>query len=163
MKRIVLTSLAVAVCVVGVAAAVMSAASPDPRARQDLPEGQGKETTLRLCTGSCHGIDKFMSEHRSKSQWLETIETMKTDGAKGPDEDFTAAVAYLTIHMGVPVRINKATARQIDDVLILDAGLADAIVKYRDEHGPFATWDDFVKVPGLDPKKLEEQKPNVMF
>lgn len=162
MKRMVGGSLALA-CVVGVYVAAMSASSPDLRARQDLPEGQGKELTQRLCTGSCHGIDKFNAEHRSKSQWAETIETMKTDGAKGSDEDFKAALDYLTIHFGIPVRINKATAKQIDDVLVLEPGQADAIVKYRDEHGPFAGWDDLMKVPGLDPKKLEEQKENVVF
>ena len=132
-------------------------------ARQELPEGLGRDVTQRLCSNECHGIEKVVAERRSKSQWLETIETMKTDGAKGSDEEFKTALTYLTIHFGVPVRVNKATARQIDDVLVLAEGQADAIVKYRDEHGPFASWDDLMKVPGLDPKKLEEQKANVLF
>jgi competence protein ComEA len=61
------------------------------------------------------------------------------------------------------VRINKATAKQIDDVLVLAEGLADAIVKYRDANGPFATWDDLMKVPGLDAKVLVVQKAKVVF
>jgi len=143
--------------------AAVSASALGLLARQDLPEGQGKAVTQKLCDNACHGNDKFIAEHRSKSQWADTIDTMKGDGAKGSDEDFKAALAYLTIHFGVPVRINKATAKQIDDVLVLDPGQADAIVKYRDANGPFAGWDDLMKVPGLDPKKLEEQKPNVLF
>ncbi len=132
-------------------------------ARQELPEGQGQETTQRLCSSNCHGIDRIVAEHRSKSQWMETIETMKGDGAKGEEPEFKAIVNYLTIHFGVQVKINTATARQIDDVLVLDETQADAIVKYRDEHGPFAAWEDLLKVPGLDPKKLEPQKANVVF
>lgn len=132
-------------------------------ARQELPEGPGQEVTMRLCSNNCHGIDKVVAEHRSKSQWAETIETMKGDGAKGSDEEFKTILNYLTVHFGIQIRINKATAKQIDDVLVLAEGQADAIVKYRDEHGPFAGWDDLMRVPGLDTKKLEEQKGNVVF
>jgi len=130
---------------------------------QELPAGQGRNVTLQLCSGACHGIDKFIAEHRSKSQWAETIETMKEDGAQGTDEQFTAILHYLVVHFGVPVRINSATARQIDDVLVLADGQAEAIVAYREAHGPFAGWDDLMQVPGLDPKALEEQKANVVF
>ena len=132
-------------------------------ALQELPQGQGRDVTQRLCANECHGIDKVMAEHRSKSQWTETIETMKTDGAKGSDEEFKAIISYLTAHFGVQVKINKATARQIDDVLDLAVGQAEAIVKYRDEHGPFTDWPSLMQVPGLDPKALDDQKGNVVF
>ena len=132
-------------------------------ALQDLPEGQGREVTQARCSNECHGVDKIMAEHRSKSQWTETIDTMKTDGAKGSDEEFKAILSYLTAHFGVRVKINTATARQIDDALDLAAGQAAAIVKYRDEHGPFKDWPSLMQVPGLDPKTLDEQKDNVVF
>lgn len=162
MVRIIGGALAVAL-VVSVGMATTSASSPDARARQDLPEGAGKAITLELCAGSCHGVDKFIAEHRSKSQWIETIEIMKTDGATGTEPQFKAVVSYLLAHFGVPVKINTATAKQIDDMLDLEPGQAEAIVKYRDEHGPFAGWKAFLAVPGLDAKKLEEQKGNVVF
>jgi competence protein ComEA len=130
---------------------------------QELPQGQARDVTQRLCSNECHGIDKVMAEHRSKSQWTETIDTMKTDGAKGSDEEFQAIVGYLTAHFGLQVKINTATVRQIDDALDLAAGQAAAIVKYRDEHGAFADWPSLMQVPGLDPKKLDEQKSNVVF
>lgn len=132
-------------------------------ARQDLPEGQGRNETLRLCSNECHGIEKVVAERKSKSQWIETMETMRSDGAKGSDEEFKIIVTYLATHFGVQVRINKATAKQIDDVLVLPEGQADAIVKYRDERGPFADWAALMQVPGLDAKKLEVQKTKVVF
>ena len=130
---------------------------------QELPEGKGRDVTQGRCANACHGIDKVMAEHRSKSQWTETIDTMKTDGAKGSDEEFKAIIGYLTAHFGVQVKINTATARQIDDALDLPAGQAAAIVRYREEHGAFADWPSLMRVPGLDPKALDEQKGNVVF
>ncbi|TAK14184.1 MAG: helix-hairpin-helix domain-containing protein [Acidobacteria bacterium] len=144
------------VCAAGVCAAAISA-------RQELPEGQGKDVTMRLCGVECHGIDKVISEHRSKSQWIESIETMKQDGMKISDAEFKAVLSYLIAHFGVTVKINQATARQIDDVLDLEPGQAEAIVKYREANGPFADWKALLAVPGLDAKKLEEQKGNVIF
>jgi len=132
-------------------------------AHQELPAGDGRDVTARLCSNECHGIDKVVAERKSKSQWAETMETMRVHGAKGTDEEFKIITTYLTTHYGVQVKINKATARQIDDVLVLAAGQADAIVKYRDERGPFADWAALLQVPGLDPKTLEVQKSKVVF
>jgi competence protein ComEA len=143
--------------------AAVSASTLGLLAIQELPEGKGREVTQERCGNACHGIDKVMAEHRSKSQWAETIDTMKTDGAKGSDEEFKAIISYLTAHFGVQVKINTATARQIDDALDLPAGQAAAIVKYRDEHGPFTDWASLMRVPGLDPKTLDEQKGSVIF
>ena len=70
---------------------------------------------------------------------------------------------YLVAHAGIQVRINIATARQIDDGMILEPGQAAAIVKYRDANGKFADWQALMRVPGLDPKKLNEQRENVVF
>lgn len=151
------------VWVAGVGLAATSAAGADPGARQELPPGQGRDLTLGMCSGECHGVEKFMSEHRSKSQWLDTIDNMKHEGAKGTDEEFKAVTSYLIAHFGVQVKINQATVKQIDDVLDLEPGQAEAIVKYREANGPFADWKALMAVPGLDPKKLEEQKSNVIF
>ena len=143
--------------------ATMPALAPAIVSHQELAAGQGKAVALQLCASSCHGTERFISEHRSKSQWLETIETMKTEGAKGTDTEFKAVLGYLIAHCGTQVKINQATARQIDDVLDLEPGQAEAIVKYRDDHGKFADWQALMNVPGLDPKKLDEQKANVVF
>ena len=133
------------------------------RAPQEIAAGEGKAVTLQVCASSCHGIERFASEHRSKSQWVETIETMKTEGAGGTDADFKSILGYLVAHFGTQVKINDATAKQIDDALDLEPGQADAIVKYRDAHGKFADWQALLCVPGLDPKKLDEQKAKLIY
>ena len=156
-----MASRSTAMAMVGAAAVFASTLSVV--ALQELPEGTGRDVTQRLCSVECHGLEKVVVEHKSKSQWIDSLDQMKTEGAKGTEEEFKIMARYLTMHFGVPVKINKATARQIDDVLILDAGLADAIVKYRDANGPFADLAALLKVPGLDAKMLEEQKGNILF
>jgi competence ComEA-like helix-hairpin-helix protein len=130
---------------------------------QELAPGAGKAIILDTCASSCHGTERFASEHRSKSQWIDTIETMKGEGASASEADFKAILGYLVAHSGIQIKINSATAKQIDDAMDLEPGQSDAIVKYRDEHGKFADWQALMKVPGLDPKKLEEQKANVIY
>jgi competence protein ComEA len=132
-------------------------------ARQEAPAAAGRAVTMQMCASSCHGTERFASEHRSKSQWIETIETMKGEGAAGTDAEFKAVLGYLVAHAGIQVKINVATAKQIDDALDLEPGQAEAIVKYREKNGKFADWDALLKVPGLDPKKLNEQRENVVF
>jgi len=41
--------------------------------------------------------------------------------------------------------------------------LAEAIVKYRTDNGPFKEWKDLTNVKGLDPKRVEEQQGNLDF
>lgn len=156
-----MASRSTAMAVVGVAAILASTLSVV--ALQELPEGTGRDVTQKLCSVECHGIEKVIVEHKSKSQWIDSLDQMKTEGAKGTEEEFKIMAKYLTMHFGVPVKINKATAKQIDDLLILSDGQADAIVKYREANGPFADFAALLKVPGLDAKLLEEQKGNILF
>lgn len=131
--------------------------------RVQMPDDVGRDLTVKLCGNECHTIEKVIAERKSKSQWAETMETMRTDGAAGTDDEFKVIVKYLATHYGVQIQINKATARQIDDVLVLADGQAAAIVAYREANGAFTDWDSLLKVPGLDPKTLEPQKRKVVF
>ena len=149
-------------CVCGASVAARRTSAPGSPA-QELPDGQGRLVTLRQCDTSCHGIDTFVDKRRSKTRWVQTIDDMQRRGMFISDEDSKVAVGYLTAHLGIPVRINEATAKQIDDVLDLAAGQAEAIVKYRDLNGKFADWKDLMKVPALDAKRLEAQKANIVF
>jgi len=43
------------------------------------------------------------------------------------------------------------------------AGIAEAIVAYRQANGDFKTLDDLKKVPGLDAVKVDAQKTRITF
>jgi uncharacterized protein len=49
------------------------------------------------------------------------------------------------------VEVNAASAALLKHVSGINARVANAIVRYREQHGPFATRQDLQKVPGLGP------------
>jgi competence protein ComEA len=56
---------------------------------------------------------------------------------------------------GGPVDINRADAAALDLLPGVGPATAEAIVRHRDENGPFATVDDLLDVAGIGPAKLE--------
>ena len=64
----------------------------------------------------------------------------------------------------VQVDINTADAvtlaRELSDVGLVKA---EAIVAYRDAHGPFTSLDDLAKVKGIGPRVIEENRERIMF
>lgn len=54
-----------------------------------------------------------------------------------------------------PIDLNHASALDLERLNGIGPSLAAAIVGYRDEHGPFASPDALLDVPGIGPAKLE--------
>jgi competence protein ComEA len=54
-----------------------------------------------------------------------------------------------------PVDVNTADAATLESLPGIGPALAAAIVSFRDEHGPFATVDSLLEVPGIGPAKLD--------
>jgi competence protein ComEA len=64
----------------------------------------------------------------------------------------------------VQVNINSADAATLARELA-DVGLvkAEAIVAYREAHGPFSTFEDLAKVKGIGPRVIEENRERIVF
>jgi len=56
----------------------------------------------------------------------------------------------------VGVDLNMASAPLLSHIAGLSTSLAQSVVAYRDENGPFATRKALLKVPGLGPKAYEQ-------
>jgi competence protein ComEA len=61
------------------------------------------------------------------------------------------------------INVNTATAIQLESGLSLKRSQAAAVLAWRKEHGSFKTWEDLLKVPGLEAAKLDEKKDRVTF
>jgi competence protein ComEA len=54
------------------------------------------------------------------------------------------------------VNVNTATAPELDLLPGIGPALAQNIIDYREAHGPFASPEDLLDVPGIGPAKLEQ-------
>lgn len=63
-----------------------------------------------------------------------------------------------------PVNINTADAKTIGEALSgIGLKKAEAIVKYREEKGPFKTVEDLLNVAGIGEKTVEKIKNDVLL
>ena len=59
------------------------------------------------------------------------------------------------------VNINKATAKELTQLKGIGPKLAERVVHYREEFGPFKKPEDIVKVPGIGEKTYEGIKEQI--
>jgi competence protein ComEA len=57
------------------------------------------------------------------------------------------------------IHVNSATAPEPEALPGIGPALAQAILEYRDSHGPFRSFDALLNVPGIGPAKLEVMRP----
>lgn len=130
----------------------------------ELPPGAGKDTLIRVCS-SCHSPDNVIANGQDRTGWENTITKMAGFGATGTDEEFTEILEYLVKNFPASerVKVNKATAAQLESGLGLTATEAEAVVAYREKNGDFKSIDDLKKVPDVDAKKLDARKARLAF
>ena len=58
----------------------------------------------------------------------------------------------------VKVNINKASVDELCELKYIGSKLAERMVQYRTEHGPFETAEDIMKVRGIGQKVLDANK-----
>ena len=148
---------------VAIAISLMPALADDAAAA--LPDGPGKETTVKVC-GSCHGMGVTVSR-RTADGWNAIVLQMIKRGAKGSDDQFGEIVDYLAAHFpksetASRVAVNTAPAKDLETGLEI-SNKARPRLWYREEKGPFKTFQDLLKVPGIDAAKLEARKSSIEF
>jgi competence protein ComEA len=75
---------------------------------------------------------------------------------------FISLVIISSVCLASPVDINSADVQTLSTELKgVGPAKAQAIVKYRNEHGPFKKTDDLVLVKGIGYKILEHNKDNL--
>ena len=145
-----------------VVAALLGARS----APAQLPEGPGREETVRLCS-QCHAPEVVMSVGQHRAGWAATLRKMSALGAKGTDAEFGAVLGYLAAHFPAQelprVNVNTATAIELESGLTLRRSQAAAIISYRAQHGRFTSLEDLKKVPNVDPAMIDAKKDRVTF
>lgn len=131
-----------------------------------LPEGPGREETIRLCS-SCHELDRSYSVRQDREGWQATMTKMTSFGMKGTDQELAVVFEYLATNFpGAPIpklNVNKAAAIEFEARLSLKRSEAAKIIEYREKNGPFKSIADLKKVPGIDTAKIESKKSVLTF
>ena len=103
------------------------APSPAATAAQDrFPETTGKAALLKVCS-NCHTAESVVQSLRTRQEWSDVVDQMSRYGAEASDQEFDQILAYLVKHFS-PIRINKASAKELESTLDLPANVAEAIV-----------------------------------
>jgi competence protein ComEA len=155
------SGMAGAILVAAVVASAQQPASLPAPSGEGLPDGPGKDVTVRAC-GPCHEPRRAASVRLTREGWAAVIEGMRLRGAKVSDEDFPVILDYLSTHfLGAaqqPLNLNTATQIDLEAAGGLLRREAAAVIRYREQHGRFKSLDDLKKVPGLDFKKIETRR-----
>jgi competence protein ComEA len=71
-----------------------------------------------------------------------------------------AGAAFGAVQVDINTADAVTLARELSDVGLVKA---EAIVAYRDAHGPFASFEDLARVKGIGPRVIEENKERIVF
>jgi cytochrome c5 len=129
-----------------------------------LPAGAGKELVVKICL-DCHGAGHFRGQRLSQDDWSDKVYDMIDRGAKASDDEVTAVLAYLVKNFGKgsKVLVNTAPLVELKSVLRFTVAESEAVLAYRKDHPAFQEWRDLLKVPGIDPDKVEAGKDLMAF
>jgi competence protein ComEA len=126
-----------------------------------FPDGPGKADVMKVCSG-CHDAEIILANLKTPGEWNETLQNMATQGAEATPEQWKVIEQYIDVHFAM-VMVNKAPADEIQLALDVPADVAAALVKYRQEKGPFKSIDDVKKVPGIDAAKVDAATSRLVF
>ena len=132
-----------------------------------LPDGAGKAVTQRVC-GSCHGAELVLGRQETRETWAAIIDDMIQRGASGTEDEFYTIVDYLSTNFSptspvTKINVNKATAKDLQMALRIPDKQAAAIIRQREEKGPYKSIDELEKAPGVDASKIEANKNRLSF
>jgi competence protein ComEA len=134
-------------------------------AQSQLPEGKGKEETVRVC-GTCHPPERGASVRLTPEGWQDVISKMVSLGAKGTDQELEAVLDYLSTNFkgeaAKPLNLNSAKSVDLESVVGLLRKESAAWIDYRAKQGPCKTLDDLKKVRGLDFKKIDQRRDRLV-
>jgi hypothetical protein len=85
-----------------------SAAPHSNNPADQLPSGDGRDVTLRLCS-QCHSVNNFAQKRYSKDKWDSVLDDMTAKGLSASDDDMTTVEKYLTTYMA-PDSQSKSSA-----------------------------------------------------
>lgn len=131
-----------------------------------LPDGPGHDETEKLCK-QCHEVARSISLRQDRNGWQTTMAKMSAFGMKATDAEYALVLDFLAKNYGAEdvarVKVNEATAIELESGLSLKRSQARAVVAHREKHGNFKSLGDLKQVPGLDAAMLDAKKDRIAY
>jgi cytochrome c5 len=137
------------------------------RGRTTLPDGPGRQTVERVC-GNCHTAELVSDRRGDLQTWTQTVNSMRNRGAKATPEEAVEIAAYLAMQFGtdvsvLPIRVNQYKIAELQLALEIPEKEAEAIVNYRATNGRIKSWEELVRISGVDPFKLGLKRERIEY
>jgi competence protein ComEA len=149
-------------CIVGF---IVGLLAPGVVAAGQLPDGPGKDVTVRLC-GACHEAERAAALRLTREGWQETVARMVDLGMKASDEEIGKVLEYLAEHFkgeaARPLNLNRATSVELESIVGLLRKESAAWIAYRTKVGPCKSLDDLKKVEGVPFKKIDDRRDRLV-
>ncbi len=123
--------------------------TPVKNVLERFPESEDKETVTSTCS-ACHTLARVAANNRDKAQWAQTIKAHDSRGLKLEPDETAVIVRYLSTYFGPKVYVNTATSDQLASLPHFDDQLAEKVIRYRKEYGPFQDVDQVIKLIGAE-------------
>ncbi len=138
---------------------------PNAVAAGQLPDGPGKEETVRLC-GACHEAERAAALRLTREGWQDTVARMVDLGMKGSDDEIAKVLEYLAAQFKGeaprPLNLNRATSIELESIVGLLRKESAAWIEHRTKVGPCKALDDLKKVPGVPFKKIDDRRDRLV-
>lgn len=72
-----------------------------------------------------------------------------------------ATFVFATAAWSAAIDINRATAQQLTELKGIGLKKANAIVQYREQHGPFKSAEELAQVKGIGLKTVNNNRSNI--
>jgi competence protein ComEA len=125
-----------------------------PQTMVSLPGGSRVEDAIKAAGGTTSNADL---SRVNLSQILNDGDQVHVPPLVGDDIQ-TPTPNHLPL-----VHINSATLEELDTLPGIGPSLAQAIIDYRTENGPFSGPEDLDNVPGIGPSILEDLRPLIVY
>src|SRR4051794_34443153 len=66
----------------------------------ELPLGEGRDTTQKVCGSTCHRPEMLMGSGRTRDQWTAVVNSMVARGAKATQPELVQILTYLSTNFG---------------------------------------------------------------